>query len=560
MTGPSALSAALAVPVSGLGALQRLALVLVALGAVQFLRRRGDGDVLGTLRRRLVFGVPWGTLLTVAGVLAVYLFLQGGLAHWASPTTIPFRAWSYFYPLGVVTAPFAHVGPDHLLGNLVGTLAMAPLVEYAWGHYPRRRGAHSFGSLRANPYARILAVPAGAGLVGLLTGAFSVGPVIGFSGVVFAFAGGALAVYPVRTLVALLAGRVLRLAVASLQTPVVTATAQPSFSTPWWAQVAIQGHALGLLVGVLAGLWYVRSRPESRPSARRVFAGVLLYGVAQSLWAVYWFRGNDTFVLYRATGLALVVVLAVLVAGTVAASARPLVGDGPAGRSLRSIPRWQALATVLLLVLGGLAGPGVAVNLAAATDEPLPGETVQVRDYEVTYAENVENGMVSVVDVRAFGETTSVNTSGVIVRSRERNVWLTAVSKGRLAFDGQVTVRVGGVGWRDHVVVNRTGWTAVGGNATYRVRFRHDDRARTVYTAPPSNASPVVAGRNVSVRAVEEGFRIAVTRGDLTVDGPLPPRNESITLDGVRFVRDGRRLVAVRGDTRVPVAKRETYE
>jgi hypothetical protein len=148
----------------------------------------------------------------------------------------------------------------------------------------------------------------------------------------------------------------------------------------------------------------------------------------------------------------------------------------------------------------------------------------------------------------------------VIVRSRERNVWLTAVSKGRLAFDGQVTVRLGGVGWRDHVVVNRTGWTAVDGNATYRIRFRHDDRTRTVYTAPPARASPVVDGRNVSVRAVDDGFRVTVTRGNLTVDGPLPPRNRSITLDGVRFVRDGRKLVAVRNATRVTVAKRETYE
>jgi membrane associated rhomboid family serine protease len=545
----------------GPDALHRVGLVLSTLVGLAVLRRLdGRGNVGRALRRRFLLGLPWGTLLTVALVLAVYLFLQGGYARWGAPTTIPFRAWSYFYPLGVVAAPFAHLGPGHLLGNLVGTLALAPVVEYAWGHYPRRRGTSSFGSFRTNPYARVLVVPAVAVAVGLLTGAFSVGPVIGFSGVVFAFAGAALVVAPVRAVLALLAARVGRLALASLQDPVLEATAEPSFSTPWWAEVAIQGHALGLLFGVVLGLWYVRIRSTERPSGRRVFGAVLLFGVAQSLWAVYWFRGNDTFVLYRAAGLALVVLLAAVVAGAVGASSRPLLGDGPAGESLRRLPRWQAYATVLLLVLGALAGPAVVVNLATASDDPLPGDPVQVRDYEVTYAEDVEDGMVSVVDVEAFGESTSVNASGVIVRSRERNVWLTAVSKGRLAFDGQVTVRVGGVGWRDRVAVNRTGWTAVGGNATYRVRLHHGELTRTVYTAPPANASPVVDGRNVSVRAVDEGFRVATTRGNRTVAGPLPPRNETLVLDGMRFVRDGRRLVAVRGATRVTVATRERYE
>ncbi len=527
-------------------------LLVVALDA----RRAGRAR---TLRRRLILGVPWGTLLTIAGVLAVYLVLQGGARAWNDPATIPFRAWSLLYPLGVVTAPFAHAGPGHLLGNLAGTLAFAPLVEYAVGHYPRERGASSFGSLRETPYARALLVPAAAVVVGLFTGVFAVGPIIGFSGVVFAFAGCALVCYPLRTVVALAGARAVSLLTAAVRSPVTVARAEPSFTSPWWADIAIQGHALGLLVGMLAGLWLGRRGVVEQPSALRTWAGVLLFGVGQSLWAVYWFRGQGTFVLYRAAGLALVAVLAALVAATVVASARPLVGSGPAGESLRSLPRWQTGAVALVVVLSALAGPGAAVNLATTSDDPLPGEPLTIRDYEVAYAEDVENGMVSVVDVEAFGETTSVNTSGVVVRSRDRHAWVTAVSKGRLSFAGRTVVRVGGVGWLERVVVQRRGWNAVGGNHSYRVTFTHANATRVVYRAPPARASPTVDGRTVSIRAAPPGFRVAVSRDNRTRTVPLPAANTTTTALGLQFTRDGRSLVASRDGTRVVVARQETY-
>ncbi|MFB6157044.1 MAG: rhomboid family intramembrane serine protease, partial [Haloferacaceae archaeon] len=182
--------------------LQRLLVVaaLVVGIAVVVALDRPRGRWGARLRRRFVLGVPWGTLVSVALVLAVYLFLQGGAADWNAPITIPFRAWSYFYPLGVAVAAFAHAGPGHLLGNLVGTLALAPLAEYAWGHFPRERGASSFASPLRNPLVRaFLVVPLAVVAAGLLTAAFSVGPIIGFSGVVFAFGGVALVHYPLRT-------------------------------------------------------------------------------------------------------------------------------------------------------------------------------------------------------------------------------------------------------------------------------------------------------------------------------------------------------------------------
>ena len=512
------------------------------------------------LRRRLLLGVPWGTLVVVTLVSLVYLLLQGGLGSWSDPTTLPFRAWSYLYPLGLVTAAFAHVGPGHLLGNLVGTLTLAPLAEYAWSHYPTERGERSFGSLRTNPLARAFVLfPAAVVVVGLLTAAFAVGPIIGFSGVVFAFGGLAVVHYPIRTVVALSVGDLVGVVVTALRSPTTTASAEPSFASPWWADIAIQGHALGLLIGVLLGVRLVRSRGDGRPGALRVFAGVLLFGGVQALWAVYWFQNGSTFVLYRAVGVALLVVLAVVVAAAVAASDRPLLGSGSDDRSLRTTARWKVYTAAVLVVTAGIAGPAVPVNLVAASGDPLPGESVAVRDYEVTYAENVTDGMVSVVDVEAFGESTTVTTSGVIVRSRERNLWVTAVPRARLSFAGRVPVRLGGVGWRDRVIVERHGWTAVGGNTTYRVTLATDDRTVTAFVAPPVRAEPVVAGRNVSVRATDDGFRLAVAADGHTVTAPLPGANETAVADGLRFVRDGRAVVAVHepSRTRVPVATRE---
>jgi membrane associated rhomboid family serine protease len=543
----------------------RLALVLATVLAfvVVYVLDRPTGRWGSSLRSRFLFGVPWGTLVSVALVLAVYLFVQGGLRHWYTPVTIPFRAWSYFYPLGMLTAGFAHSGAGHLVGNLVGTLVLAPIAEHAWGHYPRERGVQTFTAPLRNPYVRaFVVVPGTVVLVTVLTSALAIGPVIGFSAAVFAFAGYALVNYPLTTVVAVTVANAVRTFYAAFQQPTLSASAGPSYASPWWADIAIQGHALGLLVGVLLGVWVSRATATDRPSAARVAAGIALFGVAQSLWAVYWFRGGQTYVLYRAAGLALVIVLAALVAGTVAASARPLstVPDRP--DSVLAVPRWQIGATALLFCTAAIAGPAVPVNLTTAQSGDLPGQSapVTVQGYEVVYAEDVTDGMVSVIDVEAFGETTRVNTSGVIVRNRERGIWMTAVSKGRLDFTGATRVNLGGIGWRDSVGVTRTGWNAIGGGTVYRVRFRHAGENTTAYTSSPVQSDAVIAGRNVSVEATPERFRLNVTAGNRSAVTPMPAVNETVSAGGLEFVNVEGRIYALDGATRVRVAKRETYE
>ena len=541
-----------------------VAVVVSLLGslAVAFLVDRPSG--LGPrLRERFVLGIPWGTLVSVGFVLAVYLLVQGGFRNWYAPVTVPFRAWSYFYPLGMATAAFAHNGTSHLIGNLVGTLALAPLAEYAWGHFPRERGAQTFSTPRTNPYVRgFVAFPAAVLVVGLLTSIFAIGPVIGFSGVVFAFAGVALVRYPLGTVIALVGADAIRLVYNALRVPTLTASGRPGYISPWWADIAIQGHALGLLIGVLIGVAIVRSgRNRNRPSARRLWLGALLVAVEQSLWAVYWFRGGDTFVLYRAAGVALVAGLAVVVTLAVAASDDPLF-EWNLGVDTGVVRNWQVAAGVVLLSTAAIAGPAVPANLFTADSGDLRGEEVTVRDYEVTYAENVRNGMVSIVDVDAVGETTTVNTSGVIVRSEKRGIWTTAVSKGRLAFDGRVSVRVGGVGWRDTVYAQRDGWMVLGGGTAYRVGLDDGDSGRVVYTSEPVTAGPTLGGRNVTVDPTPDAYQLRVTREDGSVNrtATLPANNESVTLDGLRFTRDNATVLVSYNRTRLELLTRETYE
>jgi membrane associated rhomboid family serine protease len=571
-----------------------------------------------TLRSRLLLGVPWGTLVAVGGVLSVYLFVQGGITSWYDPVTLPFRSWSLLYPLGLVTAPFAHNSAGHIVGNLVGTVVLGSLAEYAWGHFPRERGTSAFGSLGSNPYVRALLVfPAVVVVVGLLTSLFALGPVIGFSGVVFAFAGFAVTRYPLGTVVGLAGSSALQLAYNALQQPVLTAQASPSPpSAPWWAQVAIQAHALGLLLGVVLG-WFVFARRKRRPSALRLWTGVLLLAVERSLWAVYWFRGSETFVLFRGPGIVLVVALALLVAAALTASDRPLLDrlgrdqtSGPAptpaveadgGRDHdrdatddsgatdppRPVPgataddqaeegSWltegelrltgRTVAVAFLLVgLGLLAGPGVGSKVFTVADAAAPGNEsgqVTVRDYTVGYAEDVTNERVAIVDVELFNETTAVETSGVIVTSPRRGIWQQVVSTGRLAFDGTVTVDLGGVGWRESVTAVRRGWSADGGGTAYKVWLEPEagDR-RLSFRSETATAADTVAGRNVTVSPGVDGFFLIVERdGEPLSTAPMPAANESVTAGGLTLTNEAGTVYAAVNDTRVKMFSEETYE
>ncbi|WP_276301057.1 rhomboid family intramembrane serine protease [Halorussus lipolyticus] len=507
------------------------------------------------LRSRFLLGVPWGTLVSALGVLAVYLFVQQGWSHWRSPVTLPFSSWSYLYPVGWLFAPFSHSGPGHLLGNLTTTLAVAPLAEYFFSHYPTKRGENPFFSRTSNPWIRAFVLfPAGVALVGLATSLFSWGPIIGFSGVVFAFVGFALVRYPLMTVVAVSAQGAIRTAYRALRNPTITGSASPSFGDPWWFGIAVQGHVLGLLLGILLGVTVLYRRRE-RVGALRIWTGAVLLGMSMSLWALWWYRGESTYVLYRGAGVVFVVGLAALTTVAATADRRPIFGD---------VSHQQVGLLALLLPLAVMVGVAVPVNLTAVGDAGVPGDgpAIEADGYNVTYAEGVQNQKVSAIDVSLFGETTNVTTSGVIVVNDDREIWATTVSKGRLAFTGRVRVRVGGVGWSEVVTVQRRGWSAVGGGTAYQVRLRGPDDGNwtTTFSSDPAIAEARLANRSVAVVPESDRFALHVLRNNSTVaDAPIPARGEAVTLSGIRFEREGRKVFAAFEGTRVRVAVRETY-
>ena len=609
-----------------------VAALTFALGVVWYYEGRGRWRA--RLTDRFVLGVPWGTLVTVAVVVGFYLFAQNGLRHWETPVIYPFVTWSYFYPTGLLTAGIAHGSPGHIVGNMAGTLAFAPIVEYAWGHYPpSARGRDRLGGPTADPRPGLLGRPAVRALVvfpavllltAFVTSAFAAGPGLGFSGAVFAIAGFAVITYPMTTVVAVVAASAVGTVYTALTEPIVRATFEASGpSLPAWAGIAFQAHMLGFLLGVVAGSLLLRRRGR-RPALDRVFVGTFLLGTVQALWLLVSTDG-ETFVLYRGAGVALVAVLSVLVAAAAGASNRPLPrplstlprapnrrrlgvvwlvlvaggvlaggawaavegeldGVGIAGLVsawvLLSVPalppllpdgvaaspvtrrRTAAAAVAVAAVL--VATPAIPAGLVVVDGADVPGsESVEVRDYNVAYGENVTVGQDRLVEVG--NATDSVNVSGVILTSPARQLWTPAVREQTLAFAGNRTVVVGGVTWRETLEANRTGWEVVGNDSVYAVDLRHDGETTRSYRSPPARADVRVDGRAVELAPTTDGFELRVqANGSTAGSAPVPPANDTVAVDGLTLehrVVDGTGRVVVRNDgTEVQVAERETYD
>ncbi|WP_408958690.1 rhomboid family intramembrane serine protease [Natrinema sp. 74] len=570
-----------------------VAATLVGSIAIVSLLHRSNRRWREVLRERFVYGVPWGSLVVIAFVLCVYLFVQSGFTAFDDPVTIPFRSWSYFYPLGMITAAFSHAGPGHLIGNLAGTIVVAPLAEYAWGHYPDERGSQRTDSWRTDPRVRaFVSFPLAVIVVGLVTSAFALGPVIGFSGVVFALAGFALVHYPIVTIIGVLGVQsvVLRLYYA-LQAPIRIYVAQPSPpSAPSWAGIAIQGHALGLFLGFVLGIVLLERR-NARPNPFWLWLAVLLFGFSKELWAIYWYGADNSYILFQGPGIAIVSVLALVVTLSMTASEKPLVprrlkrrlpesirtteaepdgGNRPSPdralelASTRGEDDGTAVATRLgrireiaegaqrrarestltstltrrgtaflavVGILALLAGLAVPTNFLVVDDATASTEAaVEIEDYTVEYVEGVPNQFVTGIGIEAIESDAGLESSGVIVANEEREIWIEAVSAQRLAFTGEETVYVGGPGWREAVHVERTGWTPVGNDTVYQVWLWEDGADREL--AYESNASPAemrIAGRNVTIRSEEGDFVLDVTAGGTDTVATAPIPAENET-------------------------------
>lgn len=610
----------------------RIVLATIVVLALAFAWRLG-GRWRARVSDRLLYGVPWGTLLVSLVVVGFYLLAQGGLWEWNSPVVFPFVSWSYFYPTGLLTAGIAHGSPGHLLSNMAGTVAFAPLVEYAWGHYPPAAWGDRLGGLGgrldavrggrlSRPRTRIAAFVVALLAGSVLISVFALGPGIGFSGVVFALAGFAVVTLPLAAAVGVVAASAIRQLFAAASQPILRAgTEAGPPAPPSWANIAFQAHVLGFLLGVAVAVGLLATR-DRRPSAERVFFGTVLLGLGQSLWLIVWPGGDDTFVLYRAVGVGFVLVLSVLV--TVAAGGRDRPLPRPLARFDRAPTRrqlatgWLALLAVAVVVgIGGAAttddpalvavslvvaatllalpavpplvpdrwiGPMTRPRAAAAAvvllatllalvaipfglvvvdDDTVSGaEPVAVGEYRIAYVDNATTGHALPGDVDA--DELRQEVSGVVVVSDEREIWTVAVRKDVLAYRGTASVRVGGLGWRETVDVEREGWDVTGNDSAYVVDLTVDgDRTRS-FTSRPVRADARIDDYTVAVVPTDDSFRLRVGRnGTLVATTRIPSVGETAAAGPLEFStareRGDVRVLATSGDTQVRVATREAY-
>ncbi|MEF8883318.1 MAG: rhomboid family intramembrane serine protease [Halapricum sp.] len=517
------------------------------------------------IRSRLLVGVPWGTLLTLLFLLGMFLFVQGAydgaIFDPRQPVTYAFTAWAYEYPLGVLTAAFSHGSFNHFLGNAIALAVFGTIAEYGYGHFPTDRGQQIEYGSRDGPYLRSVGFFLALLAVGLATAAFTPGPIIGFSGVVYALAGFALIVRPLTTVAGLLMTDVLSNLYSAFTNPITTQSPSVRYIDVWFADISVAGHLLGFLIGVLVGIALWRRRDETERTAR-LWIGVVVFGLIQGLWLVYWPLGNEEFALFRGVGVGFVFLVAAVVVVATAWPSRPLIPwpSRVPERIIDEMPSRGRFAAALLVVsVLSLSIAGFVTHLATVDSTELPNDPVQIQDYQVGYSENVTNQLYSVVDVPMIDQASTVQASGVIVYSERRSVWQVATSTSRLASNGYTRVTVGGVGWRETVGVTRTGWSVVGGDDAYRVRlYPPDDDPRLAFASEPATAEVVVANRSISLRPAGTDFEIVVERDNETLGiANVPAAGSNVTVADLRFERVDRNLYASYDGTRVRVANKK---
>jgi membrane associated rhomboid family serine protease len=456
--------------------------------------------------------------------------------------------------------------------------------------------------LRDRPAVRGLVIFPGVVLVvSLLTSLYALGWSLGFSGTVFAFLGFVLLRYPIATAVALLVVSLVNTLLNTLLTPVLRATAESGPPRPpAWAGVNVQAHMLGFLIGVLLALALLWSR-EELPDPARLFGATVLVASVQGLWQLST-ASDGVFIRYQGIGIIFVLLLAVLVTyvtvnentvltgytstfirvfsalwvlGAAAIAGGTLLVYGTATMTVLAVAavtplvalpgavlvipdgalNWptttrRLLFASLLLITVVIALPSVGGNAIGIDGDAVPENGVDIEDYHVSYAENASHGRIG------------SNDSGLVVASEQRYVWTVAVRKNVLAHEGTATVSVGGIGWRETVRAERTGWNVVGNDSVYVVDLETDGTRVRSFTSGPSRATVTLAGSQFTVAATDDAFRLNVTRdGEVVGSAPLPATNETATVDGFEFStqqRDGTTVLFVStDDSRVVLAQKE---
>ena len=548
---------------------------------------------------RLLYGIPWGTIVTVVIVVCFYLVGQRGLYQPTDPVVWPYVSSSLFYPTGLVTAGIAHASLGHLVSNLTATVVLAPIAEYAWGHYPGGTRAADPGGKQvddahhddsrgessseaealvpdggvgpqdqrgvlARPWVRALVVFPGVLIsLAVVSAVFSLGPGLGFSGVVFAIIGFALVTYPVATVVATVATSALGVVLDALASPIVQETVQTGPPTPpGWAGIGFHAHILGFLIGVVTAVALLRSRDVS-PDAERLLFATLAVGLAQTLWLLSRSGDGDVWYLLIGPGVMMVAVLSVVITLAVTGTREGLLyrltgmDVGPVGRTL-------AIGFLVLVTLG-MVGLTIPFGLVVIDGDAIESDgEVTVDDYTVTYEENVSLGREFLLFPNDENENTDATVSGLLVINEARHLGLRAERPEVIAYDGDATVTVGGFGWHETVEADRSGWDVTGNETAFVVDLTHDGETTRSYATDPVTADVTLDGHEISVVPTDDAFEVRVTANDTVVgQEPIPDVNASATIGDLsvrtEVVDDRERLIASVADSSSVIAERETY-
>ena len=524
------------------------ALLFSLVVAIRFTRSRIDP--IAAMKARFFLGVPWGSVVIILAVIAVYLFVQSGFRDLGNPVYLPFVNWSYLYPTGVILAPFTHGSYGHLISNVLTALVLLPVAEYIFGHYRHDDPWQLNYRRRDHPLVRALLIfPGVILLVALFSSLFAWGPVIGFSGVVFAAAGFTVIKFPILTIVLLFSRSVILRVIEAILEPVVIAEAREIVQEPGWVGVSFQGHAIGFLVGVVLCILLLHYRENDQPAAAwRLWIGLVIVGIGMSLWAIWFSQGGGQYILYQGIGITLVFLGIALVIIAAQTSTRPVFS---------TINRHHLAILGVVFPLLVISMAAIPMNMMTVVDYDRPDDSLSVDSYDIFYSDGVETSFRPAIGM--FDTDSPGTTSGVIVVSEERHLFTTAKRSSDLAREGSTTISLGDIGTRADITAERHGWTPIGNDTVYQVDISAEDESVTAYTYEERIADATVAGYQVGIGIEDDEF-VAVSEDDAgeRFVAEIPAENESVTLGTLEVQRDEDRLIASADDTAVTIAQRSS--
>ncbi|MFW5929627.1 MAG: hypothetical protein ACOCT0_04335, partial [Halobacteriota archaeon] len=336
--------------------------------------------------------------------------------------------------------------------------------------------------------------------------AFSWAPGLGFSGAVFAFFGFVVVFYPVVGVLALILTSIASSLLTAALNPVSIQTATEEIVRPSWANVALEAHALGFLLGFGLAVIYARRYRYPIDRARVAFA-VLAFGLLNGLWILSVSDGTE-FVLYRGIGVGVVVLLSLGLTSTATHLQR-----GPvlslSDLSLRRLVASTYLTVPILVFLIGGVWFMAMFSALGFVDQP---DGVEVGDYTVFYDDEAEVDLAPPFDEML---TENVSFEGVLVESESRSLHMTAMSDSDLR-DGGGVVRVGDVGWTREIDVERTGMTTATSESTYSVVLEEaKSNQSTSYDSGPADTGTSLDGWDVELESRGDVNTAVLDDGDV---------------------------------------------